>query len=47
MLKCGVFVQPSAGPAKKGKTAAAGKPKKASDSRETTENELAVSVSAL
>lgn len=42
-----MFVQPSAGPAKKGKmAAAAGKPKKASDSKESTENELAVSVSA-
>lgn len=42
-----MFVQPSAGPAKKGKAAAAGKPKKASDSKEAAENELAVSVSAL
>lgn len=40
-----MFVQPSAGPAKKSKaaSAAAGKPKKASDSREATEAELAVS----
>lgn len=46
MLTCGVFVQPSAGPAKKSKTAsaAAGKPKKAADSKDVTESELAVSV---
>lgn len=38
--------QPSAGPAKKSKTAsaAAGKPKKAADSKEVAESELAVSV---
>lgn len=46
MLERVVFVQPSAGPAKKSKTAstAAGKPKKAADNKEVMESELSVSI---
>lgn len=42
------FAQPSAGPAKKGKPSSAvgGKSKKTSDSKEATETELSVSLSA-